>query len=437
MLKVFKSIVLLLAFVGVFAIAFVGFQFYQKIREGGEERAYAEAKEESATDSDSSDSDAKSASTTRSHGDSSLSSIVNDYKRNAELAKTGGSAAVGGASAPAALKPVPTPNPAVKLIRENRTGRKWIALTFDDGPRPDFTPQFIQLLQSKNVKATFFLIGPQVKSNPELAKQLVDLGFEIGNHTWTHAYLSKLAAEKVQDELVKTNQAIKDATGLDMNIMRPPYGAANPKVQKVCEDLGLKIVTWNIDTNDWGPKSTQESMISEIMTHAHDGSIILMHDRYDKSLKTTEYVIDKLREQGYEFVTVSELLGFKQVGGAPATSLAAATTSGTASNANGSEEPTSASAIVATNEPTSGTGAIQITPAQTLPQPGTGAAAAARLPPVSPEKLTKAPPAPAATPAERKPKRAQPTETPKKVTKDKGKEKAKPTETPKKRASRS
>jgi peptidoglycan/xylan/chitin deacetylase (PgdA/CDA1 family) len=254
-------------------------------------------------------------------GKDELSSIVEDYRRaeeSAKLAAESGATDAAGNPAAAARKtpagPVRTPDPANKLIREHGTGRKWVALTFDDGPHPEYTPQFMELLKSKNVRATFFLLGPMVKNRPELAKQLVDSGFEVANHSWKHPTLSKLSPDAIREELQKTTDIITEATGAKVELLRPPYGSANKKVQDICDELGLRIITWNIDTDDWRKETTADKMTSTVMTNLRDGSIILMHDRSDKAFETTANVIDMIREKGYEFVTVGELIGLRAEG---------------------------------------------------------------------------------------------------------------------------
>ncbi|MCX7717460.1 MAG: polysaccharide deacetylase family protein [Candidatus Sumerlaeaceae bacterium] len=257
-----------------------------------------------------------------------MDAIVQDYERKKELAKAGASAAAtgattGGDAVPGVAaagdskpgqRPIPKPTDKDVVIREWPTGRKWVALTFDDGPHPEYTQKFIELLQSKNAKATFFLIGKQASAFPDLVKQLADAGFEVANHSWSHPQLTRISPEKAREELSKTSQAIADACGAEVTLLRPPYGSTNAKVQALTGELGLRIINWSIDTNDWRSNTTADSMTSEILKNVRDGSIILMHDRHEKSLKTTERVIDKLRAEGYEFVTVSELLGLRDHG---------------------------------------------------------------------------------------------------------------------------
>ncbi|MGI8904882.1 MAG: polysaccharide deacetylase family protein [Candidatus Sumerlaeaceae bacterium] len=262
-------------------------------------------------------------------------SVLADYQRQMQTPVPGSTSGgpVQSAAQILAAKPIRTPDSSHKLIREWPTGRKWVALTFDDGPHPEWTPKFIDLLRSKGVKATFFLIGPNIEKNSELAKLLVESGFEVANHTMTHPQFKGKPIEKVREEISRTNDIIKEITGVQqVNAFRPPFGQAPKLVQDVCQELGLKIITWNIDTDDWRATTKEDKMTSIVLSQVKDGSIILMHDRTEKAYNTTVNIIDPIRAQGYEFVTVSELLGLKQPQAGPAAPAAdaAAPAAGTA-----------------------------------------------------------------------------------------------------------
>jgi peptidoglycan/xylan/chitin deacetylase (PgdA/CDA1 family) len=191
------------------------------------------------------------------------------------------------------------------------TGRKLIALSYDDGPDPKMTPKLLELLKSLNVPATFFLQGINVKHFPSLVRQELEDGFEIGNHTYDHPQLTKLSREKITSQLQTTNDLITSITQQKIELMRPPYGAQNSTVREICKDMGYKVINWDIDTNDWRGRSS-EQIIETIMKGAHDGSIILMHDRFEKGkptiLEATQAVVPALRAKGYTFVTVGEML---------------------------------------------------------------------------------------------------------------------------------
>ncbi|MCX7625424.1 MAG: polysaccharide deacetylase family protein [Candidatus Sumerlaeaceae bacterium] len=188
------------------------------------------------------------------------------------------------------------------------TGQKLIALTYDDGPNPQITPRLVALLKSKGVRATFFLLGDSVRAYPQLVKQLADAGMELGNHSDSHRQFTKLGSDAIAEELRRNEERIRTVVpDVSMKVMRPPYGAYNSVVMRVAEQMGYKVILWDVDTNDWRRRTT-EQMVSTIVNNARDGSIILMHDRYETSLQTTARIIDVLEDQGFRFVTLSELL---------------------------------------------------------------------------------------------------------------------------------
>lgn len=362
MIKFLQVVGALIVFAACFGLAFIGFDIYLRVKSA-----------QSSPQSYASGGDNETSSTT---GRGALSSIVDDYKKSAQATKIGDATGATGVAAQKIAAPVRTPPPDQKTIREWATGHKWVALTFDDGPNPEFTPRFIDLLNSKKVRATFFLLGPNVKTRPDIVKAEVQSGFEVANHTWNHVILNKLSPEKVQEEMQRTNAEIVGATGVTPTLLRPPYGSANKKVQDVCDAVGLKIIDWSIDTNDWKTGTTADTITSEIMKNIRDGSIVLMHDRYDKSYEATARVIDEIRARGYEFVTVSELLGLRKFGEAQATSATEVA----------SAPPAEAAPAPATS-----------TPEVKLPAPSTSvevpapAMTSQTLPIVSPDKVTQAP----------------------------------------------
>lgn len=188
------------------------------------------------------------------------------------------------------------------------TGQKLIALTYDDGPNPQITPRLLALLQSKGARATFFVLGDSVRAYPNIVKQISEAGMEIGNHSDTHRQFTKLSEDGIRDELRRNEERIKSLLpDAALKVMRPPYGAYNASVMRVAEQMGYRVILWDVDTNDWR-KRTSEQMVSTILAGTRDGSIILMHDRYETSLQATARIIDVLSAQGYRFVTLSELL---------------------------------------------------------------------------------------------------------------------------------
>jgi peptidoglycan/xylan/chitin deacetylase (PgdA/CDA1 family) len=151
-----------------------------------------------------------------------------------------------------------------------------------------------------------------VKEYPHLVQRVIDSGHEIGNHTYDHKQLTKMSAEAIRKELVSTQELLTSASNsAPVATMRPPYGAHNATVREICKELGYRVVLWDVDTDDWQGRSS-EQMIDTILKHTTDGSIILMHDRKHKGretvMETTKTVVPELRARGYTFVTVSQLL---------------------------------------------------------------------------------------------------------------------------------
>ena len=181
---------------------------------------------------------------------------------------------------------------------------KRIALTFDDGPHQYVTKQVLTTLQKHKVKATFFVLGQNVVKYPEIVKKADSFGHEIANHSWSHKNLTKLNVKQMQAEINRANEAICEAIGKYPTMYRPPYGAIDETVREVIE---LTPVLWNIDTLDWHHK-TPAKTVANLKEQAKNDGIILMHDIHQQSADALEDVIIYLKEEGYEFVTTSQLL---------------------------------------------------------------------------------------------------------------------------------
>lgn len=188
---------------------------------------------------------------------------------------------------------------------------KVVALTFDDGPHPVYTPKILDILQRYNVKATFFLIGKQVEQFPEIARQIVSEGHEIGNHTYSHPNnLPKENWDEVRSEIEKCSTAIERVTGIRPKFFRPPRGFLNYRVLTLAQLEGYTIVLWTVSA-DHKDAPTPQAMAKRVLKLVHPCAIILMHDgrvssRW-KDVKALPLIIEGLRKQGYEFVTISEL----------------------------------------------------------------------------------------------------------------------------------
>lgn len=179
-----------------------------------------------------------------------------------------------------------------------------IALTFDDGPNPACTGNLLDGLKERGVKATFFVLGSNVKKYPELVKRISDEGHLIGNHTYNHVELNKVTDEKARNEIEKTNKAVYKAAGIYPEYIRPPFGECTRKFE---DSLDMILVRWTIDPLDWKIKNTDE-IVKKVVTKVQENDIILLHDCYNTSVDAAFEIIDTLKKEGYEFVTVEELL---------------------------------------------------------------------------------------------------------------------------------
>ncbi|MCD0070810.1 polysaccharide deacetylase family protein, partial [Streptococcus agalactiae] len=178
-----------------------------------------------------------------------------------------------------------------------------VALTFDDGPNEKTTPKALEILKRYNAKATFFVMGQSAVGHTDILQRMHAEGHEIGNHTWDHPNLTKLPAEKIKEEIHKTNDLIMKATGQKPVYLRPPYGATNATVKTV---TGLKEMLWSVDTEDWKNHNTQ-AMMTNIKKQLRPGGVILMHDIHQTTIDALPTIMDYLTTQGYYFVTVGEL----------------------------------------------------------------------------------------------------------------------------------
>ena len=189
-------------------------------------------------------------------------------------------------------------------LMEQSQAHPEVALTFDDGPSPKYTPLLLDGLKERNVRATFFLLGKNVKENQELVQRMQAEGHLLGNHTYNHVQLNKIPETTARQEILKTNNEIYEATGKYPEYMRPPYGAWKKNMELCVEMLPI---FWDIDTLDWKSQNV-DAILKAAGEEPEDGSIILMHDEYQTSVEAALLLIDRLKEKGYEFVTVDELI---------------------------------------------------------------------------------------------------------------------------------
>ena len=192
------------------------------------------------------------------------------------------------------------------LNEQIQTELPQIAITFDDGPSTVYTPRLLDGLKERGVKATFFLIGQNIEKEggSEIVKRMYEEGHLIGNHTYHHVEITKVSNDEAYQELMLTNEAIKNITGEEVQFMRPPFGLWQKELEK---KIHVLPVMWSIDPLDWATENVDE-IVNKVVTEAQENDIILLHDCYDSSIKAALRIIDLLQAEGYEFVTVDELM---------------------------------------------------------------------------------------------------------------------------------
>lgn len=189
------------------------------------------------------------------------------------------------------------------------TGKKLVALTFDDGPNGVTTPRLLDILREKQVRATFFMLGRMMQNFPEVAKRAEMEGHEVESHTMYHNDLTKLSREGVESDMQVTDGVFLKVLGRKPRLMRPPYGAMNEAVRGM---VGRPLVYWTVDTLDWKYRNAA-SVHQRAMAGVFDGAVILMHDIHATSVDAVAGIVDGLRGAGYELVTVGEMAAAKGV----------------------------------------------------------------------------------------------------------------------------
>lgn len=193
------------------------------------------------------------------------------------------------------------------VARESMTfpkEEKKIAITFDDGPHPQFTEQLLDGLKERGVQATFFVTGEHAELHPDIIERMNEEGHIIGNHTYSHMQLTKGNRDSFKDELIKTNQILNEITGEEVMYVRPPYGTWDKSFET---ELNMIPVLWNIDPLDWCSQDVT-GVVNKVMKEADENAIILMHDYYETSVTAALQIVDRLQEKGYTFVTIEEIM---------------------------------------------------------------------------------------------------------------------------------
>lgn len=200
------------------------------------------------------------------------------------------------------------------FIRLRHCARQ-IALTYDDGPNDGCTPRLLEVLARHEVHATFFLIGRYVRQSPGIVRETVKAGHVVGNHTFTHPLLTLKTVSDVRRELCDCRAALQDAVGAHSTLFRPPFGGRRPAVLRIARELGLQPVMWNVTGYDWNAPPA-EVIERKVVKQIRGGDVILLHDGGHKQMGAdrsqtvlaTDHLITRCKSEGYEFVTIPQML---------------------------------------------------------------------------------------------------------------------------------
>lgn len=184
----------------------------------------------------------------------------------------------------------------------NCSKKSCIALTFDDGPGR-YTQKLLDILKQRNVKATFFIIGSKIEKKKDLLERMAKEWHQIGNHSWTHPNFTKISEAERKNELANTSNKIEEVTWIKTSIFRPPFWAINEEIEK---ETRYPIILWDVDTRDWDRPKT-ETIIANALEWTQTGSIILIHDIYERSVEAIPRIVDTLQAGWFTFVTIEEL----------------------------------------------------------------------------------------------------------------------------------
>ena len=190
------------------------------------------------------------------------------------------------------------------------TQSKYVALTFDDGPSGRFTRRLLEGLQQRNVKATFFLCGYRIKDYPELTQNIISAGHEIGLHGYSHNNMEKMSRAQIAIEIADTRALLPE--GCQPAFLRPPGGACGKETVAAAQDAGLALLMWSVDPKDWKVLDAP-TVTTAVIDRVQSGDVILLHDMSDSSVDAAFAIIDRLKKQGFTFVTVSELAEIKGI----------------------------------------------------------------------------------------------------------------------------
>jgi peptidoglycan/xylan/chitin deacetylase (PgdA/CDA1 family) len=195
-----------------------------------------------------------------------------------------------------------------KSVCSGDRSKKEIALSFDDGPDPSFTPVMLDLLKAEGIETIFFCIGKKIPGNEEILQRITAEGHLIGNHSYSHHYLFDLfSVDKMQDDLQEMQNVTKAVTGLTPKFFRPPYGVTNPNVKKAVERAAYISIGWNVRSLDTVIRD-ENHLLQKVLKRVKPGSILLFHDTSETTVKILRQLISRLKENGYKIVRLDKLI---------------------------------------------------------------------------------------------------------------------------------
>ena len=200
-----------------------------------------------------------------------------------------------------------TLGPPYRTLARGDKDRKQIALTFDDGPHPAYTPQLLAILKRANVKATFFVVGELAAKHPDLIRAEIAAGHNVGNHTFHHVNLTKIPLDRVNTEIVTCGKVLQQITGKRPDLFRPPGGNFNRKVAAIATNLGYTSVLWTDDPADYADPG-EHAITYRTLRDLDNGCIILLHDGSAETLHLLPRLLRSLKAMGWQFVTVEQMI---------------------------------------------------------------------------------------------------------------------------------